>query len=86
MTTRDLERLLDTRSEPLLDDLADRIAARLRQPEKLTLSVNEAAKRLGLCQNTIYELLNTGELPGVKFGGRWMVSVPALMEKLKGAG
>ena len=67
----------------VLDDLADRIAARLRRPEKLTLSVNEAAKALGICPNTVYECIHTGQLPAVRFGGSWKISVPALMKMLE---
>jgi len=70
--------------DAILDDLADRIAARLRTPEKLTLSVTEAMPVLSLSRNTIYECCKTGEIPAVRFQGKWMISLPALKKKLEG--
>lgn len=83
-TGNQLRQLLGQHPEDgILDELADRIAARLRSPEKLTLSVNEAAERLNICPNTVRECLHTRQLPGIKLQGRWFISVPALMEWLK---
>lgn len=70
---------------PLIDAIADKVAQRVHIPgneDKLTWTVREATAKLGLSENTIYESLKTGELPGFKIGGSWRISVPALMDKL----
>lgn len=50
---------------------------------KLTLSVREAAKLLGISRGLAYELVRTGEIPVIKFGKRLVVPRKAL-EKLVG--
>ena len=73
--------------EDILDELADRISARLSihfsTPRKLTITIDEAAALLGLCYNTVSECCKTGQLPAVKLQGKWLISVPGLMERLK---
>ena len=41
--------------------------------EKLTLTVAEAAKLLGISRGTAYECVRTGEIPSVNFGRRVLV-------------
>ena len=55
---------------------------------KLTLSVIEAARRLGIGKNLAYEAVGRGEIPSIKVGGRILVPVAALdrMLGLVGAG
>jgi len=48
---------------------------------KLTLSVEEAAKVLGIGRNLCYEKVKTGEIPAIKIGKRLLVPKKAL-EKL----
>ena len=48
---------------------------------KLTLSVEEAAKLLGIGRNLAYEKVKTGEIPAIKIGKRLLVPKKAL-EKL----
>lgn len=48
---------------------------------RLTLTVPEAAKMLGISRGLAYQLVKTGEIPSVRFGKR--VLVPRLaLEKL----
>ena len=49
--------------------------------EKLTFSVEEAAKLLGIGRNLCYEKVKTGEIPVLKIGRRLLVPKAAL-EKL----
>ena len=48
---------------------------------KLTLSVEEAAKVLGIGRNLCYDRVKTGEIPVIKIGRRLLVPRAAL-EKL----
>ncbi|MBA7639928.1 hypothetical protein ES703_47589 [subsurface metagenome] len=48
---------------------------------KLTLSVEEAAKVLGIGRNLCYDRVKTGEIPVIKIGKRLLVPRAAL-EKL----
>ena len=54
--------------------------------EKLTISVPEAARRLGIGKNLAYEAIQRGELPSVKVGGRILVPLAALARMLSEAG
>ena len=49
--------------------------------DKLTLSIEEAAKVLGIGRNLCYERVKTGEIPVIKIGRRLVVPKKAL-EKL----
>ena len=49
--------------------------------EKLTLSIEEAAKLLGIGRNLCYDRVKTGEIPVIKIGRRLLVPRRAL-EKL----
>ena len=53
--------------------------------EKLTLTVAEAAKRLGICRNSAYEAIARGEIPVIRIGKRLLVPKAAL-ETLLAAG
>lgn len=48
--------------------------------EKLTLSVPEAAKLLGLCNARVYELSRTPSFPAFKCGNRTVISAEGLRE------
>jgi excisionase family DNA binding protein len=53
--------------------------------ERDLISVPEAAKRLGLCPETLYRLARAGEFePAIKIGARWLVSIPRLERLLHG--
>ncbi|HEX3943752.1 MAG TPA: helix-turn-helix domain-containing protein [Rhizomicrobium sp.] len=49
--------------------------------ETATISVEQAAKRLGVGRNQAYEAVKSGELPSLKIGRRILVPKAAL-EKL----
>lgn len=49
--------------------------------QRLTLTVNEAAKMLGISRGLAYEMVKMGEIPSVHFGKRVLVPRSAL-EKL----
>jgi excisionase family DNA binding protein len=49
--------------------------------DKLTLSVDETAKLLGIGRNLCYERVKTGDIPAIKIGRRLLVPRRAL-EKL----
>ena len=49
--------------------------------DKLTLSVEETAKLLGIGRNLCYERVKTGEIPAIKIGRRLLIPRSAL-EKL----
>lgn len=53
--------------------------------ERMALTVPEVAEQLGLHQNTVYRLLQSGELPGRRLGRRsWRVSAAGLEKWLRG--
>ena len=49
--------------------------------DKLTLSIGECAKVLGIGRNLCYDRVKTGEIPAIKIGRRLLVPRSAL-EKL----
>ena len=51
------------------------------EPERLTLSIEEAAKILGIGRNLCYDKVKTGEIPVIRIGRRLLVPRRAL-EKL----
>ena len=54
--------------------------------KKLTLSVSEAAKLLGISRNAAYLAVHRGEIPSVIVGRRILVPVSALERMLADAG
>jgi excisionase family DNA binding protein len=54
--------------------------------EKLTFTVEEAGRMLGVSRNTAYACARSGELPVVKLGHRLVVPKAALLRLLEGAG
>jgi excisionase family DNA binding protein len=49
-----------------------------QEHDRMTLSVTEAAKRLGISRAFAYELVARGELPCLRFGRRVVVPRKAL--------
>lgn len=47
-------------------------------PNRLAVSVPEAALMLGISKPKAYELVRCGEIPAKLVGRRWLVSVKAL--------
>lgn len=55
--------------------------------ERMTLTIEQAARVLGLSRNATYELARQGRLPGaLRFGRRLVVSRIALERALENAG
>lgn len=52
------------------------------QPTPATMSVAEAAIRLGVSKMTLYRLINKGQFPAVRLGSRLVVPVVAVREML----
>jgi excisionase family DNA binding protein len=48
--------------------------------DKLLLTVDEAAQKLGIGRSTLYGLIRTGKLRTVKIGRRRLISTNALTE------
>ncbi|MFO8102067.1 MAG: helix-turn-helix domain-containing protein [Dehalococcoidia bacterium] len=46
--------------------------------EKLTLTVEESARLLGISRGLAYELARTGQIPVIRFGRRMLVPRAAL--------
>ena len=42
--------------------------------EKLTYSVEEAAKRIGVGKNAVYELAKAGKIPFIRIGRRYVIN------------
>lgn len=56
----------------------------ISEPEKLTLSVTEAAAMLGLSRNAAYQGCQNGQIPHIKIGKRILISRVQLERLLTG--
>ena len=54
--------------------------------EKLTLTVNQTARLLGLSRNSAYQGVLTGEIPHIRVGKRILIPCHALERMLSEAG
>lgn len=52
--------------------------------EKAVLSVEEVAKRLGICQALVYRQIRTGIIPAVRVGDRYLIPIKAFEKWLSG--
>lgn len=50
--------------------------------QPLTLTVEQAAKVLGISRSTAYELVHTGDIPSLRLGRRIVVPTAQLAERL----
>jgi excisionase family DNA binding protein len=57
-----------------------------QQGKGLVFSVSEAAKLLGISRGTAYSLVQTGQIPCIKWGKRIFIPRVALMKMLEEAG
>jgi excisionase family DNA binding protein len=55
-------------------------------PVALTMTVEAAARELGISRNTAYECARTGQIPTVRLGRRLLVPRAALEAMLRGEG
>lgn len=58
----------------------------MRPPQARTRTVQDAAKILNLDIKTVRKLLLSGELPGRKFGNKWLILDTALDEYVNSLG
>ena len=56
-----------------------------KKTEKLTLTVDETARALGLSRNSCYQAVETGALPSLRIGKRILIPRFALERLLAGA-
>ena len=54
--------------------------------EQLTMTVEEAARALGINRNSAYEAARNGELPAIRIGRRLLVPKIAFERMLENAG
>lgn len=54
-------------------------------PSRMTITVPEAAERLGVGRNQAYEAAKRGQIPTIKIGKRLLVPVAAFQRMLDGA-
>jgi excisionase family DNA binding protein len=47
-------------------------------PDRITLTVEEAGARLGISRTLAYELVRRGEIPSIRLGRRVLVPIRAL--------
>jgi excisionase family DNA binding protein len=50
--------------------------------QPLTVTVEQAAKLLGIGRSTAYELVHTGDIPSLRLGRRIVVPIAIVAEKL----
>ncbi len=53
-------------------------------PDRLTITIAEAAQQLGIGRNSAYEAAHSGEIPTVRIGRRLVVPKAALEKMLTG--
>ena len=41
---------------------------------RTTISVPEISERLGICEETVYEMLRDGSIPNMRYGRRFIIS------------
>jgi Helix-turn-helix domain len=58
----------------------------LTAPDRLGVSINQAALIAGLGRSSIYNLINAGEIESKKIKGRRIVILPSLRKRLLGSG
>jgi excisionase family DNA binding protein len=56
----------------------------MEQHERRTVTIEEAAKILGVGRNKAYEAAHAGEIPTIKIGRRLLVPTAALERMLQG--
>lgn len=57
----------------------------MKDADRLTLSVDEAGKMLGLSRGLMYQAIRKGEIPSIRIGRRILIPRAALYRMLKDA-
>jgi excisionase family DNA binding protein len=63
---------------------SDDVKATAEPAQRLTVSVPEAGRRLGIGRNHAYECVRRGDLPVIRLGHKMVVSVAVLDRMLRG--
>jgi excisionase family DNA binding protein len=53
------------------------------EENKLTLTVREVQRRLGLSRGSVYKAVRTGAIPSIKIGRRILIPIFALQRRLE---
>lgn len=61
-----------------------RIVQEIKMDEKKTLTVEEAARELGVSRNKAYEACHNGEIPVIRIGRRMLIPRVAFERMLSG--
>lgn len=62
------------------------LTTRTESDQSLTLTVEDAAKLLGIGRSLAYQLVRQGKIPALKFGCRWLIPKAALARMLETCG
>jgi excisionase family DNA binding protein len=57
-----------------------------KEPQRRTVTIQQAAKILGIGRDQAYNAARLGQLPVIKIGKRLLVSLPALNRMIEEAG
>lgn len=68
-----------------LEAQTDEHGATVGSRSRAVLTVEEAAIRVGVGRTLAYQLVRSGQLPGVRLGRRWVIPVVALERFLTSA-
>ncbi len=74
----------DATLDLLVRAIADQVAAKLNADRpasnlRTTITVPEIAERLGLGEETVYEMLDANEIPHIRHGRRYVISRAAFL-------
>jgi len=61
-------------------------AERIREPATATITVEEAARLLGIGRQTAYRAVWSGQIPAIRLGTRWVIPRAGLERLLAGDG
>jgi excisionase family DNA binding protein len=56
----------------------------MNEEKRATMTVEEAARLLGVSRNTGYEAVRRGQIPSVRVGKRYLIPIVAMEKLLKG--
>jgi len=62
----------------------NQMSIEMHTPARLTMTIQEAAQRLGIGRNSAYAAAHDGAIPTIKIGKRMVVPVAALDKMLSG--
>jgi excisionase family DNA binding protein len=77
---------MTTRAKKQMDEKAAKRAARraTKRAGADTITVEDAANRLGIGRNQAYEAVKEGKIPAIQFGRRWLIARATIDRILSG--